>query len=97
MSLNATAPLRLLVCVGPRCDETGGGRALHAALAQALAEKFPDALSSGRVALQSRDCLRVCTRAQILRLEPSGEVFSDPAVEDLLRLVAVELQNDDPL
>ena len=94
-AFDADVTQRFLVCVGPRCDAEGGGRALHATLADALARRFPEALASGRLSLQTRDCLRVCTREQIVRLEPSGEVFSNPCVEELLRAVASEC-GDDP-
>ena len=73
---------RLLVCVGPRCDAEGRGRALLAALREELAAN-PDA--AARVEVTTRDCLRACTRDPIVRLEPSGDLFSDPTVEDLLR------------
>ena len=73
---------RLLVCVGPRCDAEGRGRALLAALREGLAAN-PDA--AARVEVTTRDCLRACTRDPIVRLEPSGDLLSDPTVEDLLR------------
>jgi len=73
---------RLLVCVGPRCDAEGRGRALLAALREELAAN-PDA--AARIKVTTRDCLRACTRDPIVRLEPSGDLFSDPTVEDLLR------------
>jgi hypothetical protein len=70
--------LRILVCVGPRCDAEGRGRALLAEFQAALAGRAD-------VELQTRDCLRTCTRDPIVRLEPSGEVFSNPTVEEVLR------------
>jgi NADH:ubiquinone oxidoreductase subunit E len=73
---------RLLVCVGPRCDAQGRGRALLAALREKLAANPDDA---ARVEVTTRDCLRACTRDPIVRLEPSGDLFSDPTVADLLR------------
>ena len=73
---------RLVVCVGPRCDADGRGRALLAALHEGLAAN-PDA--AARVEVTTRDCLRACTRDPIVRLEPSGDLLSDPTVEDLLR------------
>ena len=76
--------LRVLVCVGPRCDAEGRGRALLEALHEALAAYPGD---SGRVALCARDCLRSCTREPIVRFEPSGDVYSNPSVADLLRLI----------
>ena len=72
---------RIVVCVGPRCDAEGRGRALLTALREELAAN-PDA---ARVELTTRDCLRACTREPIVRLEPSGDLLSDPTVEDLLR------------
>ncbi len=85
---------RLLVCVGPRCDAEGRGRALLAALREELAAN-PDA--AARVEVTTRDCLRGCTRDPIVRLEPSGDLFSDPTVEELLRAagaIVLETQSD---
>ena len=73
---------RLLVCVGPRCDAEGRGRALLAALREELAANSD---AAARVEVTTRDCLRACTRDPIVRLEPWGNLFSDPTVEDLLR------------
>jgi NADH:ubiquinone oxidoreductase subunit E len=78
--------LRVLVCVGPRCDADGRGRALLEALREALVAAHPG--DSGRVALCARDCLRSCTREPVVRFEPSGEVYSNPSVADLLGLIA---------
>lgn len=83
---------RLLVCVGPRCDAEGRGRALLAALRQELAAN-PDA---ARIKVTTRDCLRACTRDPIVRLEPSGDLFSDPTVEDLLRAVGAAFPESGP-
>lgn len=91
----AAAPaIRLLVCVGPRCDAEGRGRALLAELRQALAAAFPSPEAAGRIACTTRDCLRLCTREPVVRLEPSGDAFSNPTVEDLLRVVAEALSCD---
>lgn len=70
---------RLLVCIGPCCDAEGRGHALLAALQEALA-------GAEGVACLARGCLRVCTRDAIVRLEPSGEVFANPKVEELVNL-----------
>jgi NADH:ubiquinone oxidoreductase subunit E len=90
-----TAPplIRLLVCVGPRCDAQGGGAALLDALTAALQEDFAADIAAGRVSCVTRDCLRHCTREPVARVEPSGEVFADPSVERLLQLVAESLAN----
>jgi NADH:ubiquinone oxidoreductase subunit E len=79
---------RLLVCVGPRCDAEGRGRVLLTELRNAISNAFPEASRAGRISCVTRDCLRSCTRDPIVRLEPSGEVFSNPAVEELLGLCA---------
>jgi hypothetical protein len=84
---------RLLVCVGPRCDAEGRGRALLAALREELAAN-PDA--AARVEVTTRDCLRGCTRDPIVRLEPSGDLFSDPTVEDLLRAAGAAASETGP-
>ncbi len=73
---------RLLVCVGPRCDAEGRGRALLSALREALAA---DAGAAARISITTRDCLRGCTRDPVVRLEPSGDLFSNPTVDELLR------------
>ena len=84
---------RLLVCVGPRCDAEGRGRALLAALREELAAN-PDA--AARIKVTTRDCLRACTRDPIVRLEPSGDLFSDPTVEDLLRAAGATVLRIEP-
>lgn len=92
-----TAPaLRLLVCVGPNCDAQGGGRALLAAAEEALAAAFPEEFATGRLAVTTRDCLRHCTRDPVVRLEPSGDAFSNPALDDLLRLIGESLRASRP-
>ncbi len=83
-----STPCRVLVCVGPRCDAEGRGRALLEELRSALVDAFPEASESGRISCSTRDCLRSCTRDPIVRLEPSGEVFSNPSVAELLRFCA---------
>lgn len=88
----APAPLRLLLCVGPRCDADGRAHALLQEAERALAEKFPDECADGRLKIATRDCLRLCTRDPAARLEPSGEAFANPSIDDLLRLVAEALE-----
>lgn len=78
-------PIRLLVCVGPNCDAEGRGRRLLAEAQAALAAAFPDALADGRLKISTRDCLRLCTRDPVVRLEPSGDVYADPDLDDLTR------------
>lgn len=70
---------RLLVCVGPRCDAEGRGSALLARL-RGLLEGVAG------VSCQSRECLRLCTGEPAVRLEPSGDIFTNPDPEALLRL-----------
>lgn len=79
-------PTRLLVCVGTCCDAQGKGRALLASLQDALEAAFPNELRDGRITCLPRACLRVCTRDPVVRVEPSGDVFSNPSVEELVRL-----------
>ncbi len=83
---------RLLVCVGPRCDAEGRGRALAAALREKLAADPTDAVR--KISVSTRDCLRSCTREPIVRIEPSGDVFSNPTAEDLLRLGRAVLEGE---
>ena len=84
---------RLLVCVGPRCDAEGRGRALLAALREELAAN-PDA--AARIKVTTRDCLRACTRDPIVRFEPSGDLLSDPTIEDLLRAAGATVSRIEP-
>ena len=89
--MTTTAPVRLLVCVGPNCDAEGRGRRLLADAQTALAAAFPDALADGRLKISTRDCLRLCTRDPVVRLEPSGDVFADPDIDDLTREIGEAL------
>lgn len=86
-----TTPLCLLVCVGPTCDAKGRGRRLLTDAQTALGTAFPDALANGRLKISTRDCLRLCTRDPVVRLEPSGDVFADPDIDDLIREIAREI------
>lgn len=83
--------VRLLVCVGPRCDAEARGHRLLAEAQAALAAAFPDALTEGRLKISTRDCLRLCTRDPVVRLEPSGDAFADPDLDDLTREIGAEL------
>jgi NADH:ubiquinone oxidoreductase subunit E len=85
--LGSPSPLRLLVCVGTCCDAQGKGSALLAALENALQADFPDELREERLVCLPRACLRVCTRDPVVRVEPSGDLFSNPSIDDLLRTV----------
>jgi hypothetical protein len=85
---------KILVCVGPRCDAEGKGRALYEELSPALAQVFPDAARSGRLRCDTRDCLRLCTREPIVRIEPSGEVLSNPDAGELIRLSSQMLADE---
>jgi NADH:ubiquinone oxidoreductase subunit E len=84
--------IRLLVCVGPRCDAEGRGRATLTEVESALRASFPDELADGRLEISTRDCLRLCTRDPVVRLEPSGEAFSDPDIDELMREIAAALE-----
>lgn len=89
--MTMAAPVRLLVCVGPNCDAKGRGRRLLAQAQTALAAAFPEALAEGRLKISTRECLRLCTRDPVVRLEPSGEVFADPDMDELVREIASEI------
>ena len=84
--------IRLLVCVGPNCDAEGRGRTLLAEVQAALAATFPAELADGRLKLSTRDCLRLCTRDPVVRIEPSGDAFSDPDIDDLMNEIAAALK-----
>ncbi len=86
--------VRLLVCVGPNCDAEGRGHRLLAEAQAALAAAFPDALVDGRLKISTRDCLRLCTRDPVVRLEPSGDAFADPDLDDLTREIGAALGAD---
>lgn len=83
--------VRILVCVGPRCDAEGKGRAFYSAAKQAMRENFRDETAAGRLSCQTRDCLRLCTSDPVIRIEPSGDVILDPAIDDLLAAAAAAL------
>jgi hypothetical protein len=79
-------PVRLLVCVGPRCDAEGKGRALLASVEECFTAALSNELSSRRLSIATRDCLRLCTRDPVVRFEPSGDALSNPSPDELLRL-----------
>jgi len=83
--------VRLLVCVGPRCDADGKGRALLASAEKSFAEAFPEEMASGKISLATRDCLRLCTRDPVVRFEPSGDALSNPSLNDLLDVARAAL------
>lgn len=83
--------VRLHVCVGPRCDAEGLGRALLMNVEAALQEAFPQALAEGRLKISTRDCLRHCTTEPVVRLEPSGEAFANPDMNLLIREIGAAL------
>jgi NADH:ubiquinone oxidoreductase subunit E len=85
------APVRLLVCVGPRCDAKGRGRSLLASVQQCFSQDFSQELASGRLAIATRDCLRLCTRDPVVRFEPSGEALSNPSPSELMRVARAAL------
>ncbi len=76
---------RVLVCVGPRCDAEGRGRALLTQIRTALEQRHAGALADGSLKLTTRDCLRLCTRDPVVRLEPSGDAFSHSEPQETLR------------
>ncbi|WP_051134433.1 (2Fe-2S) ferredoxin domain-containing protein [Methylocystis sp. ATCC 49242] len=85
--------VRLLVCVGPNCDAKGRGRALLADVQEAARAAFPDALAEGRLKISTRECLRLCTRDPVVRVEPSGDAFSGPDVDDLMQTIRDTLRS----
>lgn len=89
--MTTTEPVRLLVCVGPRCDAEGRGRALLREVEKTLRATFSEALDERRLKLATRECLRLCTRDPVVRLEPSGDAFSDPDLDMLMDEIASAL------
>ncbi|MGJ0506101.1 MAG: (2Fe-2S) ferredoxin domain-containing protein [Methylocystis sp.] len=90
--MTGSEPVRLLVCVGPRCDAEGRGRALLAEVQGAAKAACSEALADGRLKIATRDCLRLCTRDPVVRLEPSGDAFADPDMDDLLQEIRTALR-----
>lgn len=90
--MNERPHTRLLVCIGPNCDANGRGRALLADVQAAVHAAFPDALADGRLKISTRECLRHCTRDPVVRIEPSGDAFSDPDIDELMREIAETLK-----
>lgn len=91
-TLSPHNPVRVIVCVGPRCDTEGRGRALLCEVEAALRLRFPEALDQQRLKLATRECLRLCTRDPVVRLEPSGDAFSGPDLDVLMGEVAYALE-----
>jgi len=89
---NLPVNARLIVCVGPNCDAQGRGRALLADVQAAAQASFPEELSSGRLKISTRECLRLCTRDPVVRIEPSGDAFSDPDIDELMGEIAAALK-----
>jgi hypothetical protein len=89
------APVRLLICVGPRCDAEGKGRALLASVQQCFSQDLSQELASGHLAIATRDCLRLCTRDPVVRFEPSGEALSNPSLDGLMRVARGALAEQD--
>lgn len=83
------APVKILVCVGPRCDAQGEGRALLACITQAVESAFA---AQERVSVSTRDCLRLCTSGPMLRIDPLGEVFCAPSAQSVVALISAALR-----
>lgn len=83
--------MKLLVCIGPRCDAEGRGSALLENARAMIAATFPGEIADGRLRIETRDCLRLCTRDPVVRIEPSGEAISNPRLDELQQLIAQEL------
>jgi hypothetical protein len=96
LSVVNAPPVRLLVCVGPRCDAQGKGRALLASVETSFAHAFSKELASGCLIITTRDCLRLCTRDPVVRFEPSGDALSNPSLDDLLRLARAAIAEQIP-
>jgi hypothetical protein len=63
---------------------------------QCFSQDFSQELASGRLAIATRDCLRLCTRDPVVRFEPSGDALSNPSLDDLLRLTRAALAEQIP-
>ncbi|WP_424361864.1 (2Fe-2S) ferredoxin domain-containing protein [Methylocystis parvus] len=55
-------------------------------------DAFPDELADGRLKISTRECLRLCTRDPVVRIEPSGDAFSDPDIDELMLEIAKTLK-----
>jgi len=80
------AALRFVVCVGPRCDAAGRGRARLATLRAALDAAMVGWEAEGRIAVTTRDCLRLCTSDPVIRLEPSGDAVAGADIAALVEM-----------
>jgi NADH:ubiquinone oxidoreductase subunit E len=89
---DAPSLTRLIVCVGPRCDAEGRGRVLLRELQAATRSFFATELVDGRLKITTRECLRLCTRDPVVRIEPSGDVFSNPDIDALIQEIAAALK-----
>ena len=69
---------------------------LLASVETSFAQAFSNELASGRLAIATRDCLRLCTRDPVVRFEPSGDALSSPSLDDLLRLTRAALAEQIP-
>jgi NADH:ubiquinone oxidoreductase subunit E len=76
-------PTRLFVCVGPRCDAEGRAAAQLAALRPAVEAAFAQELADGRLRFDTRECLRLCTRDPVVRIDPEGEPYSGASVDEI--------------
>ncbi|NBT96480.1 MAG: (2Fe-2S) ferredoxin domain-containing protein [Methylocystaceae bacterium] len=73
-----------MICVGERCDARGRARQKLCEIESALATRFNAALANGDIKISTRDCLRLCTTAPVIRLEPSGDVYAGIEINELL-------------
>ena len=73
-----------MICVGERCDAQGLARKKLCEIETALARRFDRALANGEIKISTRDCLRLCTTAPVIRLEPSGDVYAGMETDELL-------------
>jgi hypothetical protein len=73
-----------MICVGERCDARGLARKKLCEIESALANRFEAALAKGDIKISTRDCLRLCTTAPVVRFEPSGDVYAGIETDELL-------------
>lgn len=69
---------------------------LLASVETSFAQAFSQELASGRLAIATRDCLRLCTRDPVVRFEPSGDALSNPSLDELLRFARAALAEQIP-
>jgi len=76
---------RVLVCVGPQCNRNNGGRQLLSDLQRLVEARFASQQQETKIAITTRECLRLCSNKPVMRVEPCGDIYDADQLEALLR------------